>query len=160
MFDRLNLYRVGSVAAGVCGVWLLTGVSLSAQDADYRPVTDAMLQNPDDGDWLNWRRTLDGWGYSPLDEITSDNAGDLRLAWSWALAEGSQQTTPLVHDGIMYIANPGAIIHALDAASGELIWEYRRAVSPGQPGRTSKYRWSAAGSYASQHRDLSRHHHY
>ena len=100
--------------------------SVSAQVESYRPVTDEMLQNPDDADWINWRRTLDGWGYSPLDEIDRDNAGDLRLAWSWAMAEGSNQTTPLVHDGIMFLANPGAIIQALDAATGELLWQYRR----------------------------------
>ena len=61
---------------------------------DFVPVTDAGLQDPDPADWLHWRRTLDAWGHSPLDEITPDNAHELRLAWSWALAEGSQQTTP------------------------------------------------------------------
>ena len=102
---------------------------LSAQEwnRSYRPVTDAMLQDPEPADWLNWRRTLDGWGYSPLDQITRENVDDLRLVWSWALSEGAQQTTPLVHDGIMYVANPGAIVQALDAAMGDLIWEYRRA---------------------------------
>lgn len=117
----------GRFAVIVVSGWLLSQAPLLAQSSGYRPVTDEMLQNPDPADWLNWRRTLDGWGYSPLEEITTENAHDLRLAWSWALAEGSQQTTPLVHDGIMYIANPGAIIHALDGATGELIWEYRRA---------------------------------
>ena len=92
--------------------------SPQAQDDGFHLVTDAMLQDPDPADWLNWRRTLDGWGYSPLDEITTDNAQQLQLAWSWGLAEGSQQTTPLVSDGIMYLANPGAIVQALDAATG------------------------------------------
>ena len=102
------------------------GLSSHAQNG-FRMVTDAMLQDPDPADWLNWRRTLDGWGYSPLDEITTDNVQHLRLVWSWGLAEGSQQTTPLVHDGVMYLANPGAVVQALDAATGELLWEYRRA---------------------------------
>ena len=101
-------------------------VTVQAQNDGYRPVTDAMLQDPDPADWLNWRRTLDGWGYSPLDEITTDNVGDLRLAWSWTITEGSQQTTPLIHDGIMYLANPGAVIQAIEADTGELVWEYRR----------------------------------
>ena len=104
----------------------LGGAAAQAQDRDFSPVTDAMLENPDPADWLSWRRTLDGWGYSPLDEITTDNAHRLQLAWSWGLAAGSQQTTPLVHDGVMYIANPGEIVQALDAVSGELLWEYRR----------------------------------
>ena len=41
---------------------------LAQSPAEFDSVTDAMLQNPDPADWLNWRRTLDGWGYSPLDE--------------------------------------------------------------------------------------------
>ena len=118
--------RIGAVGC----IFSLSAVIVSAQGQGkvepYRLVTDAMLQAPDPGDWLNWRRTLDGWGYSPLDQITRENAGELRLVWSWALGDGAQQTTPVVHDGIMYIANPGAIVQALDAATGDLIWEYRR----------------------------------
>ena len=111
----------------VCALAAAIGVAApSAQHDDYRPVTDAMLQDPPPGDWLNWRRTLDGWGYSPLDEITTDNVDDLRLVWSWAIGEGNQQTTPLVHDGVMYLANPGSVVQAIDAATGELLWEYRR----------------------------------
>ena len=104
----------------------LGGAAVQAQDRDFAPVTDAMLENPDPADWLSWRRTLDGWGHSPLDQITTDNAHRLQLAWSWGLAAGSQQTTPLVHDGVMYVANPGEIVQALDAVTGELLWEYRR----------------------------------
>ena len=116
---RLLAVAVAVAALGPAGV--------RAQSADgFVPVTDAMLQDPDPADWLNWRRTLDGWGYSPLDQITTDNVDRLQLAWSWGLAAGSQQTTPIVHDGVMYLANPGAIVQALDAASGELLWEYRR----------------------------------
>ena len=120
--------RLTLVVASVLA--LAVGLSSShAQSRDFRMVTDAMLQNPDPADWLNWRRTLDGWGYSPLDEIMTDNVQNLQLVWSWGLAEGSQQTTPLVHDGVMYVANPGAIVQALDAATGELLWEYRRSES-------------------------------
>ena len=113
----------------------LGGAAVQAQDRDFAPVTDAMLENPDPADWLSWRRTLDGWGHSPLDQITTDNAHRLQLAWSWGLAAGSQQTTPLVHDGVMYLANPGEIVQALDAVTGELLWEYRRdAASAGGSG--------------------------
>lgn len=87
-------------------------------------VTDEMLLNPPDGDWLMWRRTFDGWGYSPLDEINKENVGELQLAWAWSMTPGRTQETPLVHDGIMYIQNSDHMIQALDAASGELIWEY------------------------------------
>ena len=109
---------------------LLAGAPGLAQVDDFTPVTDAMLQNPSPADWLNWRRTLDAQAHSPLDQITTGNAADLRLVWSWAMANGSQQTTPLVYDGVMYLANPGEIVHALDAATGELLWEYRRDAPP------------------------------
>ena len=46
---------------------LLGSVFLSAQTTrDIRPVTDAMLQTPDAGEWLNWRSAQNTWGYSAL----------------------------------------------------------------------------------------------
>ncbi len=90
------------------------------------PVTDAMLRDPDPNDWLIYRRTYDGWGHSPLDQIDRDNVGDLQLAWVWSMGDGRNQPTPLVYDGVMYLANPGNVVQALDAATGTLLWEYRR----------------------------------
>ena len=90
------------------------------------PVTGVMLRDPDPADWLMYRRTYDAWGYSPLDQIRRENVADLELAWVWAMADGANQPTPLVLDGIMFLANPGNIIQALDAATGDLLWEYRR----------------------------------
>ena len=95
---------------------------------DFVPVTDAMLQDPAPGDWLMWRRTLDGWGYSPLNEINRDNVDELRLVWSRGMTEGRQQGTPLVYDGIMYMPNPSDVIQAIDAVTGDLVWEHRREV--------------------------------
>ena len=97
-------------------------------DSEFVPVTDAMLQSPAADDWLMWRRTLDGWGYSPLDEIDADNVGDLRLVWSRGLHPGSQQGTPLAYDGVLYMPNPRDVIQAIDAATGDLLWEHRREV--------------------------------
>lgn len=91
---------------------------------EYRPVTDKMLRAPPAGDWLSWRRTLDGQGYSPLDQINQSSVTALKLAWVIAMRDGSNQVTPLVHDGVMFLTHPGNIIQALDAATGELIWEY------------------------------------
>ena len=73
-----------------------------------------------------WRRTLDGWGYSPLDQIDRDNMGDLRLVWTPALGAGRQQGTPLVRDGVLFMPNPSDVIQAIDAVTGDLIWEHRR----------------------------------
>ncbi|MCY4121626.1 MAG: PQQ-binding-like beta-propeller repeat protein [Acidobacteria bacterium] len=100
----------------------------SPADTEFVPVTDAMLQNPADGDWLMWRRTLDGWGYSPLDQIDRDNVGDLRMVWTRALAPGAQQGTPIAYGGTLYMPNPNDIIQAIDAVTGDLQWEYRREI--------------------------------
>ncbi|MCY4077152.1 MAG: alcohol dehydrogenase, partial [Acidobacteria bacterium] len=70
---------------------------------EFVPVTDAMLEDPAPGDWLTWRRTPDGWGYSPLDQVDTDNVGELRLVWTRALAAGSQQGTPLPYGGVLYL---------------------------------------------------------
>ncbi len=93
---------------------------------DFVSVTDAMLQDPAPSDWLMWRRTLDGWGYSPLDQIDRDNVGALRMVWSRGMGPGSQQATPLAYGGVMYLPNPRDVIQAIDAVTGDLLWEYRR----------------------------------
>ena len=92
----------------------------------FVPVTDAMLQDPAPGDWLTWRRTLDGWGYSPLDRITRENVGGLRLVWTRTLARGRQEGTPLAYRGVLYMPQANDVIEALDAVTGDLIWAHHR----------------------------------
>jgi alcohol dehydrogenase (cytochrome c) len=84
-----------------------------------------VLRNPSASDWLHWRRTYDSWGYSPLTQVNRQTVRQLQLAWSWTMEPGSQQPTPLVYDGVMYLPNAGNVVHALDAATGDLLWEYR-----------------------------------
>ncbi len=91
-----------------------------------RPVTDEMLRNPDAADWLMWRRTYDGFGFSPLKQIDKSNVKNLQVAWAWSLSNGATETTPIVHDGVLYIWNYADKVQALNAATGDLIWEYRR----------------------------------
>ena len=130
----LTRYGVKLVVAVVIVIWstgeVVVPIALKAQtQSSFVPVTDATLENPAPGDWLMWRRTLDGWGYSPLDQINRDNVGDLRLVWSRALhAPGRQQGTPLVYNGVMYMPNPSDVIQAIDAVTGDLLWEYRRSL--------------------------------
>ena len=100
------------------------GHSVQGEVKNYVPVTDAMLRNPPAGDWLMARRNYQAWSYSPLEEIKKDNVKELRLAWSWAMNDaGSNQPMPLVHNGVMYLGNTGNMMQALDAATGDLIWE-------------------------------------
>lgn len=112
----------GLAAATLCGF----AVRAQEQTNDFVAITDATLQRPSDADWLMWRRTLDSWGYSPLAQINRDTVRQLKTAWSRPLGPGRQEATPLVYDGIMYVPNPSDYIQALDAATGGLIWEYRR----------------------------------
>ena len=128
MLKRLLLSSV------LVGSSLIVGVPLAgAQDNtaanpldSLQSVTDEMLKNPDDGDWLMWRRTYDGWGYSPLDKITKDNVQDLEVAWTWSLTNGATETTPIVHGGVLFIFNYADKVQALNAKTGDLLWEYKR----------------------------------
>jgi alcohol dehydrogenase (cytochrome c) len=94
---------------------------------DFKPVTDAILENPDPSDWINFRRTYDAWGYSPLKQITRANVDQLQLVWVRQLGGGSSmQPTPLVYQGVMYVPQPWGLVQAYDGVSGELLWEYQR----------------------------------
>ena len=107
-------------------VWARSAPSAPPVQSNFVPVTDAMLANPDPGEWLTWRRTPDGWGYSPLDQINRDNVGGLRMVWSRGMSDGIQEATPLIHDGVMYLPNPNDVIQAMNATTGDRLWEYRR----------------------------------
>ncbi|MSV27590.1 MAG: alcohol dehydrogenase [Bryobacterales bacterium] len=102
------------------------GHSVKGTVKNYRPVTDAMLRNPDPGDWLMIRRNYQAWSYSPLTQVTTANVKDLRLKWVWAMNDGgANQPTPIAHDGIIYLSNTSNTMQALDGRTGDLIWENR-----------------------------------
>jgi len=103
------------------------GLTISGQLKTYAPVTDAMLRNPNPGDWLMIRRNYQAWSYSPLAQINAGNVKNLRLVWEWAMNEGgaANEPTPIVHDGIIFLANTGNIVQAIDGRTGDLIWENR-----------------------------------
>jgi len=107
-----------------------------AQESAFVPVTDGVLRNPDSADWLRWRRDHGASGYSPLDQVNRQNVGRLRLAWAWPMEEGQQEQEPLVYRGVMYLPHPGDVVQALDAKTGDLIWEYRRQLPEGVGGAT------------------------
>ncbi len=101
------------------------GLTVAGEVKNYTPVTDAMLRNPDPNDWLMIRHDYHANNYSTLNQINTANVKDLQLKWVWAMNEGTNQPAPLVHNGTMFINNPGNIVQALNAATGELIWENR-----------------------------------
>jgi alcohol dehydrogenase (cytochrome c) len=97
----------------------------------YAAVTDARLANPEPGNWLMFRRTYDGWGYSPLDQITARNVVRLEPVWtvSTGITEG-HQSPPIVNDGVMFVTTPLNRMLAIDARSGDVLWTYQRQMPP------------------------------
>jgi alcohol dehydrogenase (cytochrome c) len=97
--------------------------------ARYAPVTAERLRKPEDQNWLLFRRTYDGWGYSPLAQITPANIGRLQLAWSFATGQvEGHQAPPIVNNGVMFVATPGNQLIAIEAKSGSVLWRYKRAL--------------------------------
>jgi alcohol dehydrogenase (cytochrome c) len=102
------------------------GITVAGEVKNYVPVTDAMLRAPEAGDWLMIRRDYHASNYSPLNQITTDNVRDLRLQWVWAMNEGgANQPAPIVHNGTIYLNNPGNVMQAINARTGDVIWENR-----------------------------------
>jgi PQQ-dependent dehydrogenase (methanol/ethanol family) len=122
--------KIGANAPLIFGVFLLIVLSIAGQQpsAGVVPVTSQMLQDPDPADWLMWRRTLNSWGYSPLRQIDRTNVANLKMIWSRGMGPGVQEATPLVYKGVMYLPNPSDYIQALDGATGEVKWEYKRQI--------------------------------
>lgn len=130
-FERRSAGPSGGLAPGaVLPPWPVTANPLDA----LTPVTDAMLQAPPVQDWLTWRRAFDDSGFSPLTQITKENVKHLRLAWSLALPAGPNEATPLVHDGVMFVHGYTDHVMAIDAATGDELWHYTRALPEGTAG--------------------------
>ncbi len=135
---RLNCLA-GAVALAALATPRL--VAQAPETPDFAPVTQEMLNDPAPGDWLHWRRTQNAWGYSPLDQIHVGNVDRLQLIWSWAMDDtGAQEAAPLIHNGVLYLPNPGGVVQALDAANGDLIWEFRPEMANDGPRTASGLR--------------------
>jgi alcohol dehydrogenase (cytochrome c) len=112
------------------------GLTVTGEVKNYTPITDAMLRNPDPADWLMIRHDYRASYYSTLNQITTQNVNDLRLVWTWAMQEGGaagNQPAPIVHGGVLFVNNSGNVLQALDAKSGELIWENRYGTNAAAP---------------------------
>src|SRR4051812_9399435 len=134
MMRRESVYR----AVGILAALTWTFVAGTAQQAPpppmpvpailqaYKPVTPERLLKPDEGDWLMIRRTYDGWGYSPLAQITERNVKRLKPVWSFSTgATSGHQAPPIVNGGVMFVATPGDQVIAIDVVRGTLLWRYR-----------------------------------
>ncbi len=103
-------------------------VPMPAVLRDYQPVTAERLKNPEDGNWLSIRRTYNGWGYSPLDQITAENVKGLQPVWIFSTGEPKvHESAPLVNNGVMFISTPNNQVIAIDVRTGNLLWRYKRS---------------------------------
>src|SRR2546428_323835 len=141
MSDQRSL-KVLSLA-GAFGLVLIFGTFVAQQQAqgpaqaqqppdpapailqNYKPVTMERLKKPDDGDWLTVRRTYDGWGYSPLEQITTKNVDKLQPVWSFSTGVVSGHEAPaMVNNGVMFVATPSQQVIAIDAKTGKVLWPF------------------------------------
>ena len=110
---------------------LAKGITVTGEVKNFVPVTDEALRKPNPADWLMARGNYQAWSYSPLAEITAENVKHLELKWVWAMSDGgANEPTPIVHDGIIYLTNTGNAVQAIDAGTGDLIWENRIGPEP------------------------------
>jgi alcohol dehydrogenase (cytochrome c) len=125
----LALLLVSACAATAQAPEALKGNTIAPHPLkDYVPVTDAVLRHPDPSDWLMMRGNYEGWGFSTLNQITKANVKGLQLVWARTMESGINEATPLVYKGVMFLGNPNDVIQAIDAASGDVLWEYRRTL--------------------------------
>ena len=124
------------------------GAVVPALLRDFVPVTDEMLLRPEPENWISFRNGYNLWGYSSLDEIDASSVGELRLVWSRAMQHGYQEVEPIVYNGVMFLPNVEDIVQALDATTGDLLWEYRRALPDNVANVTgTRYRYRNVSIY-------------
>ena len=96
---------------------------------NYSPVTQQRLTNPEPGNWLLYRRSYDGQGFSPLKQINAENVKSLEPVWTFSTGVGEgHEAPPMVNNGVMFVATPYGQVLALNAKTGDLIWRYKHAL--------------------------------
>ena len=97
----------------------------------YPPVTADRLKRPEPQNWLMIRGTYDGWGYSPLDQLTPANVARLEPVWMMATGmDRGHEAPPLVNNGVMFVSTPANQVIAIDVRTGQPLWRYRNPPPP------------------------------
>lgn len=130
MINRV-IFALMLAAVAACG-----GPSEPASDpanTGASPAQSSLLtQMEDPGAWLSHGRTYDEQRHSPLGEINTQTVGDLGLAWHYDMdTRRGQEATPLYVDGVLYLTSAWSKVHAFDARTGDLLWQYDPEV-PGE----------------------------
>src|SRR6266436_1083465 len=114
-----------AIPALAFGLALLGPAPMRAADSEV----DRLLQSPVGKDWVTNGGNLTNQRYSTLKQIDTSNVKQLKGAWMTRLkASGlggkySAEATPLVKDGIMYMVTGNDDVFALNAKTGEILWE-------------------------------------
>lgn len=94
---------------------------------NYSAVTDARLLNPEPENWLMYKGNYSLWGYSPLDQINTDNVTELVPVWTYSTGQtASHEAPPIVNNGIMFATGAYNTLFVFNAATGDLLWSYAR----------------------------------
>jgi alcohol dehydrogenase (cytochrome c) len=119
---------VQQAAMGVLAVAAIAaGVADEAVTDDWESITEERLLAPEPGDWLSYRRTYDVTGFSPLKQINRRNIGQLRPVWTYSMRDNSRWVpTPIVANGLMYVAEGSGRVLAFDVPTGEVVWIHTR----------------------------------
>ena len=101
-------------------------LALVVSSASAQTALEPRYEDP--ANWLSYDRDNTGQRYSALDQVTTENVGDLSMAWVYQFPRIPlrSEATPIVRDGVMYVTNGGADAMALDARTGRLLWRYER----------------------------------
>jgi quinohemoprotein ethanol dehydrogenase len=115
------------IAAVVASLLIaLAGSGVRAQEAQH--VDDSALQNAaaNGNEWLTYGHDYADTHYSPLKQIDASDASRLGLAWYFQTDSdpGTEETTPIVANGTMYVTTAWDLLYALDARTGKLKWSW------------------------------------
>ncbi len=125
----LGLLLLSACAADAQAPESIKGTTIAPHPlTSYAAVTDTVLRHPDPSDWIMMRGNYEGHGFSNLKQIDRTNVKGLQLAWARVMEPGINEATPIIHNGVMFLGNPNDVIQAIDAATGDLLWEYRRTL--------------------------------
>ena len=131
-------------------------IAMAQPAVDWESVTEDRLLNPDDGDWMSYRRTYDVTGFSTLDVTNRSNVSDLRLVWAYSMYDVTGWVpTPIVANGLMYVSESSGRVTVFDVVSGDVVWVHTRSLPRGHRALAGLH--AAPGRVGLQRHDLLGH---
>ena len=124
----MRTHNTTLLLAGLGGLLAAAWMADIATAQQPRKVDDAALKNAGKTgeEWLTYGLTPGETRYSPLKQIDASNVSRLGLAWSYEVGTGggTQESTPLVSNGVIYSVTNWSIVFALDARTGMQKWRW------------------------------------